>query len=103
MAKVLPKLCELYIQDFDLIFQEPTDPIDMFCQRYNLEDQEVLLNELKTFHQEALSGTKSIIDLVEMGLEYVPSTEHDPRAWLPSVIEYLSAKIAESKQAGGKM
>ncbi len=38
MARMLPKLCELYIQDFDLIFQEPTDPIDMFCQQYDLED-----------------------------------------------------------------
>ena len=103
MAKMLPKLCELYIQDFDLIFQEATDPIDMFCQQYDLEDQEALLNELKKFYQEALSGTKSIMDLVEMGLEYVPSTERDPRTWLLAVIEYLSAKIAASRQAGGKM
>jgi hypothetical protein len=57
---------------------------------------------LKKFHQEAVSGTKSIENLVNMGLEYVPSTEHDPRAWLPAVIEYLSAKIAASKQAGGR-
>ena len=42
MARMLPKLCELYIQDFDLIFQEPTDPIDMFCQQHDLEDQEAL-------------------------------------------------------------
>ncbi len=56
---MLPKLCELYIQDFDLIFQEPTGPIDMFCQQHDLEDQEALLSELKMFHQEALSGTKS--------------------------------------------
>ncbi|HEY7578816.1 MAG TPA: hypothetical protein VH855_14575 [Acetobacteraceae bacterium] len=98
---MLPKLYELYIQDFDLIFQEPTGPIDMFCQRYDLQDQEALLNELKKFHQEAVSGTKTIENLVNMGLEYVPSTEHDPGTWLPAVIEYLSAKIAQSKQAGG--
>lgn len=100
MARMLPKLCELYIQDFDLIFQEPTGPIDMFCQRYDMEDQEALLSELKKFHQQALSGTKSIENLVNMGLEYVPSTDHDPMVWLPAVIEYLSAKIAASKQAG---
>ncbi len=101
MARMLPKLCELYIQDFDLIFQEPTDPIDMFCQQHDLEDQEVLLNELNKFHQDAISGTKSIENLINMGMEYIPGIEHDPRTWLPALIEYLGAKIAASKQAGG--
>jgi CdiI immunity protein len=103
MVRILQELCELYIQDFELVFEEPTDPIDMFCQQHSLEDQEALLNELKKFLQEAVSGTKSIMDLVEMGLEYIPGVDHDPRTWLPALIEYLSAKIAESKQTGGNM
>jgi hypothetical protein len=67
-----------------------------------MQAQEELLSELKEFYRESLSGTKSIDDLVDMGLEYVPGTRPDPRTWLPSQIGCLAARVAASKQAGSR-
>ena len=98
MNSMLQELCELYTQDFDLVFQPGTDPIDLFCQQHDVQAQEELLQQMKEFHQGILSGTKSVLDLVNMGLEYIPSTERDPRTWLPHLIKYLEGRIVISER-----
>jgi hypothetical protein len=92
MSKHLERLCQHYSQDFDLIFERETDPIDLFCQQHGLEDQRELLREMIAFYEGAVSGKSSLTDLVNMGLEYVPG---DPEsfAWLRSLIEYLGENV----------
>ena len=98
MSTMLQELCQLYTQDFDLIFQRDTDPIDLFCQQHNIQAQEELLSQLKEFYEGILSGRKSIRDLINMGLEYTPGTERNPQTWLPPLIEYLDERIAISER-----
>ena|SRR6185437_1594377 len=97
MSTMLQQLCELYTQDFDLIFQRDTDPIDLFCQQHNIQVQTELLSQLKEFYESVLSGRESVRDLINMGLEYVPGAERDPRTWLPPLIKYLEGRIAASE------
>lgn len=96
-APILQKFCQLYGQDFDLIFDQDTDPIDLFCQQHSLQAQEELLGQLKDFYEGVLPGRNSIRDLVEMGLEYVPEGDRSLRTWMPRLIKYLEEKIAISK------
>ena len=93
MGAMPRKLCELYMQDFDLVFQQETDPIDLFCQQHDVSDQKKLLAQMKSFYEGILSGKNSLNDLREMGLEYVPSDDLDPAVWLPPLIEHLEGKI----------
>ena len=87
----LRTLCGLYVQDFDLIFQQPTDPIDMFCKQNSPQAQNELLREMVDFYQRAQTGERSIKDLIKMGLGYSPSGR-DSLEWFPEAIEYLRAK-----------
>src|SRR5271166_6449396 len=45
MMTMLQELCKFYTQDFDMIFERDTDPIDLFCQQDPVDAQEVLLDE----------------------------------------------------------
>lgn len=94
MATILEKFCELYTQDFDLVFEQDTDPVDLFCQQHSVQDQMMLLRQLRDFYEGVLVGRKSIRHLASMGLEYIPGNDRDPKVWLPPLIEYLERKIA---------
>jgi hypothetical protein len=93
MNAMLKTLCELYSQDFDLIFEQDTDPIDMFCEQHSLADQEALLRQMKDFYHGVLLGKNSIRDLVGLGLEYVPEGDRSLRSWMPRLIAYLEGKL----------
>jgi hypothetical protein len=100
MNDMLRELCELYTQDFDLVFQRDTDPVDLFCKQHNLQAQQELLGQLKEFYDGVLSGRNSIGDLVEMGLEYVPEGDRSLASWVPRLIKYLEGKITMSNGDG---
>ena len=93
MGTMLQALCELYMQDFDLVFQRETDPIDLFCQQHDARDQKELLARMRRFHEGVLSGENSLNDLRAMGLEYIPGDDPNPAAWLPPLIRHLEKKI----------
>ena len=94
---MLRELCMLYVQDFDVVFERDTDPLDLFCKQHNKRAQEHLLNELRSFCSDVLAGRRSVRDLVGMGLEYMPGDEHHPETWLPKLVKYLEERIAEPK------
>ena len=96
MTILLQKLCELYVRDFDLVFQQGSDPVDLFCQQHDARDQRAWLGQVKGFHKEVLLGKKSIKDLRKMGLEYVPDDEPDPATWLPLPVGHLEGKMPRS-------
>lgn len=39
MTDMLQEHCIRYTQDFDLLFEHDTDPIDLFCQQHDAEQQ----------------------------------------------------------------
>jgi hypothetical protein len=92
MYSLLGELFQLYTQDFDLLYDQYTDPIDIFCLQHNVQEQKELLQEMKILYQEILSGEKSNRDLRNMGLEYIPGDDLSPMAWLPPLIRYLEGK-----------
>lgn len=97
MATMLRELCMLYIQDFDVVFERETDPIDLFCEQHSRQAQEQLLDELRRYHADLRSGRRSIKDLVSMGMEYMPGDELQPETWLPHLITYLEEKIVSTR------
>jgi hypothetical protein len=88
----LEELCQHYSQDFDVIFERETDPIDLFCQQHDRGAQRELLHEMTEFYEGVLSGKKSMLDLINMGLEYVPGNR-ESFTWFLSLIEHLKNKI----------
>jgi hypothetical protein len=98
MTTMLRKLCGFYIQDFDLIYERDTDPIDQFCNQHNVREQKEALGQLKDFREGVLAGKKTIRDLDKMGLGYFPSDDQDLEAWLLRVINYLGEKIANAER-----
>lgn len=92
MFKYLKTLCELYSQDFDLLFERATDPIDMFCEQYGTQAQNGLLREMITFYRDTQSGERTLKDLVDMGLEWDPG-DGNSFDWFRSLIDYLEAKL----------
>ena len=94
MSAMLREFCMLYVQDFDVVFVRDTDPIDLFCQQHSKRAQEELLDELRSFCGDVLAGRKSVLDLVKMGLEYMPGDEQHPETWLPQLVNYLEERIA---------
>lgn len=91
---ILEKFCQLYTQDFDLVFERDTDPVDLFCQQHSPQDQMLLLQQLRDFYTGVLAGRKSIRHLESLGLEWAPGDDPDSKTWLPRLIEYLEQKIA---------
>lgn len=84
----------MYVQDFDVIFERDTDPIDLFCMQHSAQVQKQLLQEMKDFYQEVLAGKKRLKNIVNMGLGYLPWNDHSPEVWLPLLIRYLEKKTA---------
>lgn len=99
MYQKLPDLLQLYSQDFDLIFQRDTDPIDYYCAQHSAQEQGDLLTEMNEVYQEVLRGEKSISDFVSMGLEYVPGEDRSPKSWLPRLIKHLEIRLSGSSEA----
>ena len=95
MKTMLEELCGFYIQDFDLIYERDTDPIDQFCDQHDIREQKEALGQLKDFRESALAGKKTVRDLVDMGLGYIPNDSQDLETWLPRMIDYLEHKIAD--------
>jgi len=98
MNRGLRRLCELYIQDHDLIYEKATDPIDMFCRQNGPQAQEELLREMVEFYEDTKSGKKTLQDLINMGLGWVPG-DWNTFDWFRSAIEYLRAKLQDARQA----
>jgi hypothetical protein len=90
---MLREFWRLYVQDFDVVFERNTDPIDLFCQQHSRQAQEELLDELRGFCAEVLAGRRSVADLVNLGLEYMPGDEQHPETWLPQLVKYLEERI----------
>jgi len=93
MANVPHEFWMLYIQDFDLVFDRDIDPVDLFCQQHDERDQQELLRHLTDFYAGVLSGQRSIQELVDLGLEYVPGDEQHPETWMPRLIERLKERM----------
>ena len=98
MYNMLAEFCGFYMQDHDLLYERNTDPIDDFCGQHNVREQKEALAQLKDFHKAVLSGSKSIDDLLNMGLGYIPGDDPNPATWLPPLIDYLAGKIANSER-----
>jgi len=94
MYRRLTELFQLYTQDFDLLYERYTDPIDLFCLQHTPQEQRELLQEMQSFYREILLTTKSTRDLRDLGLEYIPGDDPSPEAWLPLLIGYLETKTA---------
>jgi len=92
MSHLLEKLFEMYTQDFDIVWEKDTDPIDLFCLQHTAQQQTQLLSEMKDLYQDVLSGQKTLRDIINMGLEYVPDVR-SPELWLPPLIKHLEKKI----------
>lgn len=92
MYRNLRRLCGFYSQDHDLLYEKPTDPIDQFCAQNDVNVQKATLQEMVAFLKEVQSGKKSLQNLVDMGLEWVPG-ESNSFKWFESAIDYLSAKL----------
>lgn len=91
MSSYLEALCQHYGQDFDLVFEKDTDPIDLFCRQHDVKAQQELLREMVEFYEGTQCGRNSLADLVSMGLEYRPGNR-ESFDWFRKLIEYLSEK-----------
>jgi len=60
MTRILCKFFELYVQDFDLVFEKATDPIDLFCQQNSRDTQRQLLIELNELRTQIFEGKKTL-------------------------------------------
>jgi hypothetical protein len=98
MYRILAEFFGFFIQDFDLIYERDTDPIDQFCSQHTIRDQKEALVQLKDFREAVLAEKRTVQDLVRMGLEWYPSDDHGLATWLQRLIDYLEGKIAN---AGG--
>jgi hypothetical protein len=98
MYRNLRKLCVCYIQDFDLVYKRPTDPIDQFCSQNNTQTQNEALREMIDFFQRFQAGERSHKDLVKMGLEYTPGADRESLDWVRDAIEYLRVKTQRGPQ-----
>ena len=93
MYQNLRKLCGFYIQDFDLVYKRPTDPIDQFCSQNDAQTQNEALREMIDFYQRFQAGERSHKDLVKLGLEYTPGADRSSLKWFHDAIEYLREKM----------
>jgi hypothetical protein len=98
MYRMLAELCGFYIQDYDLIYERDTDPIDQFCDQHTVRDQKEALAQLKDFREAVLAGKRTLQDLVYMGLGWHPLGDLDLATWLQRLIDYLEGKIANSER-----
>jgi hypothetical protein len=94
MYKYLRELCGEYDQDFESIFVSRTDPIDVFCEMHELEEQKELMKEMEMFLKEVEAGMKGADDLTGMGMEYNQSLGGS-WDWFREAMAYLKKKIAE--------
>ncbi len=94
MSKLLEELFQWYSQDFDLLFDEDTGPVDEFwLQHTGEEERKCLLVELKLLYSDIVSGKGTLRDIRDMGLEYQPGGTRDPKKWLPMLIEYVEERL----------
>jgi hypothetical protein len=93
MSRLLEDLFKWYVQDFDIVFERDTDPIDVFCQQHTDDEQRQLLKELRELYDDVLHGRASMRTILDMGLGYVPEGKSSPEAWLPRLGDYLERKI----------
>jgi hypothetical protein len=94
MDEMLAELCGFYIQDYDLIYERDTDPIDQFCDQHNVREQMEALAQLIDFRGGVLAGKRTVHDLVYMGLGWYPNVGLDLATWLQRLIDCLREKIA---------
>ena len=88
------------MQDFDLVFEHVTDPVDLFCSQHDVAEQNHLVAEMKEFYEEVVQGKKSITDLYAKGLEYIPNGDESMRSWFPILIERLESRLEAVQQRG---
>jgi hypothetical protein len=93
MSSLLEELLCMYMQDFELVFVRDTDPIDLFCQQHTSDEQRQLLCEMKELYDGVARGEVALRDIRNMGLEYLPGGEQEPKVWLPRFVEYLQEKV----------
>jgi hypothetical protein len=98
VSRLLEDLFVWYVQDFDIVFERDTDPIDQFCEQHKKEEQVQLLSELRELYGEVLIGTKTWRDVRALGLEYWPAGLRNPQALLFRLLEHLEARLAGTKQ-----
>ena len=60
--------------------------------------QEELLREMVEFYEGTKSGKKSLQDLINMGLEWVPG-DWNTLDWFRAAIDHLRAKLDGARQA----
>jgi len=46
---LMRELMIMYVQDFDIVFEEITDPVELFCRQHNARERNQLLIEMKDF------------------------------------------------------
>jgi len=93
MSSLLEELFIAYGQDFDLVFTNETEPIDLFCQQHVRAEQKQLISDLEQLHEDVLAGRKTLLDIRSLGLEYVPNGERDASIWLSRFIAHLRMRI----------
>ena len=89
---LMRELMIMYVQDFDIVFEEITDPVELFCRQHNARERNQLLIEMKDFYADVLAGKRSARDLIRLGLEYVPHGDWTLRSWFPKLIGYLETQ-----------
>jgi hypothetical protein len=94
MSRLIRELFEMYSQDFDLVFSRDTDPIDLFYLQHTSEESNNLLKHMKELYNDILLKKKTINDIKNMGLEYIPEGNRSPEAWLPRLIKYMEDKLS---------
>jgi hypothetical protein len=92
MYEHLRDLCGFYLQDWDLVYKAPTDPIDQFRSQTDAQSQIETLREMVDFYQRFQAGERSHKDLVKMGLEYTPGADRESLDWFRDAIGYLRAR-----------
>ena len=100
MSNLLEAFFIMYAQDFDLVFTHDTDPIDLFCQQHALGEQRQLSLELRNLYEDVKAGRKTLRDVKNLGLEYLPNGERDVNAWFPRFIEHLRKRLETGKYEG---
>jgi hypothetical protein len=84
----------MYVQDFDIVFECDTDPIDLFCQQHTIEEQRQLLQDMRKLCDDLIHGRATLRTITSLGLEYVPEGNRAlPQTWLTRFSDYLEAKI----------
>ena len=74
MSRPLETLFEMYVQDFDIIFEYDTHPIDLFCKQHTVEEQRHRLQDMRKPCDDLIKrDNKSRIGVCAGGKSFVAS------------------------------